>query len=72
MIMMGDKKKMLTAILGPHKEVEEMPSVDEMETIMQEFIECVHGKDAQGAAAAFKAACALCDSEPHVEGEHLE
>jgi hypothetical protein len=66
--MMGDKKKMLQAILGPHEKdgapIDEPEAID---SIVQELIECIHNHDVKGAASALKAAFELCDDEHNVE-----
>ena len=36
-----------------------------------DLMAAVHAKDSKAVAAALKAAFEICDSEPHVEGEHL-
>lgn len=62
MIMMGDKKKVLAAILGPHEpHGEPMESPDEMHTVGQEAIECVHNHDVAGFVEAIKALVGLCN-----------
>lgn len=38
----------------------------------QDLIDAVHSKDAKRVASALKAAFEIADSEPHVEGEHVE
>ncbi len=38
----------------------------------QDLIDAVHAKDAKRVASALKAAFEIADSEPHVEGEHLD
>lgn len=73
-MIMGDRKKLLSAVLGPrkveHEAAEEAPHA--LETIMQELIECIHSHDVKGASDAFKAAFELCEEMPHEEGPHLE
>lgn len=73
MIMMGDRKKSVAAILGPRdgEKKESGPAMGALHAIAQELIDAVHAKDADGVEAAFRAAFAECDSEPHVEGPHL-
>ena len=73
MMMIGDKRKLLTAVLGPHEpdgEVKE--DANEVHAIAQELIEAVHNHDVAGVADALKAAFELLDMEPHAEGPHLE
>lgn len=72
MIMMGDKKKAMTAILGPAHEEDEGKEPDALHAISQEAINCIHAHDVMGLADCFRAAFALLDSEPHEEGEHEE
>lgn len=72
--MMGDKKKALTAILGPESDnigvrgEDGGPSSD-LHEIAHELIGAVHDKDAAGVVAAFKALVSGCEAEPHEEGE---
>lgn len=71
--MMGDKKKAMTAMLGPDPAEHEAKPADadhELRTIAEEMIHCLHSSDAEGVAHCLKAAFMLCDSEPHDEGEH--
>ncbi len=70
-MIMGDKKKVLTAILGEHKEIKE-PEVNALETIAGELIECIHAHDVAGVVEAFKALFAECEMSPHEEGPHIE
>lgn len=73
MIMMGDKKKMIGAILGPEKQDEpESEGMDALHALSEELIDAIHAKDAPGVASALQAAFEEMDSEPHVEGPHIE
>jgi hypothetical protein len=77
MIMMGDKKRTIHAILGPEEgdlsEKEEGgDNKEEKMAAMKELIDCVHAKDEEGAMSAFEALFECCDSLPHVEGPHLK
>jgi hypothetical protein len=78
MIMQGDRKRMVTAILGPSsknvgKRSPEGAPDEHTATghqLMQEFSEAVHTKDHAGAWEALKTAFHHMESEPHAEGEH--
>lgn len=63
MMMMGDRKKTIAAILGPqeneHEEKEEGKPINAM---MKEFIDAVHAKDHDQAAEIFKALHTEADS----------
>lgn len=74
--MMGDKRKAVTAILGPAS-----PGVgakgddsgpDDLEVLAEELIDAFHSKDAALVAAGLRAVFDKLDSEPHVEGPHIE
>lgn len=54
MIMM-DKKKMMSSILGPEEESNGPGAEDPSKAIMKEMIECMHSHDIDGAHAAMKA-----------------
>ncbi len=71
MLMMGDKKKAVMAILGPPKKAEEEKGeeVSPLHVIAEELIDAVHANDAAGVAACFEAAFAHCESS---EGETVE
>lgn len=45
---------------------------DSLESAAEDLINAVHAKDVKAVAAALRAAFELSDSEPHVEGPHLE
>jgi len=69
MIMMGDRKKTVNAILGDGaKKREAEAPADALTAVMQEMIEAVKSGDASAAAAAFRTACATC-SEPEADAE---
>ena len=71
-MIMADKKRLLTAVLGPHNpEGEPIEAPEEIDAIAQELIEGVANHDVKAVAEALKAAFAIFDSEPHIEGEHL-
>lgn len=78
MIMLGDKKKALTAILGPrHEEVEKKEggasdSSAELHAIAHDLVESVHARNVPDVVEALKAFFYACDAMPHVEGEHEE
>ena len=64
MIMM-DKKRFLTAILGPEKgEEQDDGTADPLEAVAKELIESVINHDVKGVCEAFKAAFQLCGAEP--------
>lgn len=46
-------------------------SADGLEACAEDFLRAVHMKDTKAMADAFRAAFEICDSSPHVEGEHL-
>lgn len=77
MIIMGDKKNVLTAILGPdgnnvgvRRGSGEDEEPDELAMIAQELIEAVHARNPKEVVEALRAAFMCLDSEPHVEGPH--
>lgn len=72
MIMMGDRKKAVTAILGPEEGEDQGHEENSLHHIAEEIISCIHAKDAPGLADALKAAVAECESEPHHEGPHTD
>ncbi len=81
MIIMGnDRKKALTAILGPDspnvgikgEEDAEEGSDGALMAIAEELLECIHSKDATGLVEGLRAIFQEFDASPHVEGEHLE
>lgn len=67
--MIFDRKKFVTAVLGKDhpnviKEGEEGPEAPStLSAIMSEFIDAVHAKDVEGAAAALKACLYACQEE---------
>jgi hypothetical protein len=66
MIMMGDKKKALTAILGEESEnvgVRESGSPSDLEQCASELIQAVESKDASSVASALRACWAACEAE---------
>jgi len=38
----------------------------------RDIIECIASRDEVGLSKALKAAFEICDSQPHVEGEHVD
>lgn len=72
MIMMGDRKKAMMAILGPAHEETPEKELDPLHAISQEAIECVLNHDFAGFADCLRAAFSLCDSEPQAEGPSEE
>lgn len=78
---MIDEKKtvaLILAQLSPNAEVEieiepkdEESEGDQLEAVAEELIAAVHAGDAAAVAEALRAAFAVCDAEPHVEGEHV-
>jgi predicted outer membrane lipoprotein len=74
MIIMGDKKKTLTAILGPRSEnigerseIENGGVEDSLLACAEELISAVHAKDAQGVVEALQAAFEHMEMQPHAE-----
>jgi hypothetical protein len=55
MIMMGEKRKAITAILGPEAEPEK-PEGSEMSAIGKELIDAVHASDVETVVSCLKAA----------------
>ncbi len=71
MIMMGDKKRAIAAILGPHpSEQKEDDGPDASHAVAEELIEALHAKDAAGVVSALRALFDEFDSQPHAEGPH--
>lgn len=77
MIIIPNKKQMVTAILGPDGEnvgdrrdllPESYDSDSELSVIAQELIEAVHARNVDDTKAALRAAFECLDSEPHEEG----
>lgn len=54
-----------------HKDQEDQPE-DGLKVCAKDLIACVSSGDEQGVAKALRAAFEILDSEPHVEGEHIE
>lgn len=75
-MLMFDKKKAITAILGENSPGVGVKGEEEGSSALSlaanEFITAVHDKDAARVAAAFKAMFAACEAEPHYEGSHEE
>lgn len=78
MMIMGDKKKAITAILGErHPNVgerwEDGPKThDALSALGSELCEAVKSDDGPGVVSALRAIFAELDSEPHAEGPHIE
>jgi len=71
MIMLGDKKKKLAAILGPVDEPRyEEHEHDGLHAVCEEVLEAIKSNDVHGLGEALKAAFLHFDSEPHEEGPH--
>lgn len=73
MILMADKKRMVTQILGelPQKEAD-VSGEDSLTVCVSEFIDAVHNKDVEAAKAALKACFAEMEAAPHDEYPHGE
>lgn len=81
---MIDEKKtvaLILAQLSPNAKAEieiepaeegEDTADDQLHNVAGELIAAVHAGDAAAVAEALRAAFAVCDAEPHVEGEHLD
>lgn len=67
-IIMMDKKKVLSQILGPEEEAVSVEGESPLHTCVQELIECVHNKDVEGAVSAFKACVVACSESPEEYG----
>jgi hypothetical protein len=61
----------VTIGIGPTDEVELTPE-EQLQAVAGELIEGVKACDPAAVAEALRAAFLLCDSMPHVEGEHTE
>ncbi len=44
---------------------------DALHVAAEDILSAIKSNDAKALAQAFKAACDIVDSEPHVEGEHV-
>ena len=74
--MLGDKKKMVSIILGEKPSMKEVPNGLEsdikpaMESYAQDLISAIENKDAGKLASAFKEMMYLCEKEEdYTEGE---
>lgn len=67
MILMGDRKKQITQILGPRDGEQEGSSDGALHACVSEFLDAVHAHDVDGACAALKACFAELEATPHVE-----
>lgn len=54
------------------RESDEESEPDSLATAMEELHGALNSKDYSGAASIFRSAFELMDSEPHVEGPHIE
>lgn len=63
-------ESMAAMILGPQEGEEEMEGT-EYETVAAELILGINERKPELVAKALKAFFAMCDAEPHEEGEHL-
>lgn len=74
MIMMGDRKKHIQAILGPSSLEEEGPKEPdnsaELHAIAHDIVEALHARNVPDVVDGLKAFFYACDAEPHEEGEH--
>lgn len=71
--MMGNKKHVLTQILGsPEGDKKEVAGESPLHSCVEELIHAVHAKDIEGAVQALKACFAELEAEPHSEGPHTE
>lgn len=71
------KNKMEGSVSIPSDKIKREPddeseSFDSLEVAMEDLCKALKYEDYKAQAAAFRAACELCDSEPHVEGPHEE
>ena len=57
---------------SPEHEAMESEHDEMLEVVAQELISSIFKKDEEGVVECLRAAFLLLDSEPHVEGEHLE
>ncbi len=79
MIPFMEPKKLASVIVAKRKpsgeteiKGEEGEAMPEAVMLAEELIRAVHAKDAEAVAEALEAAFMHFDSEPHVEGKHLE
>lgn len=56
----------------PDNKPSESDEYDSLESAAQDLMDALKSGNVKDAAAALRAAFELCDSEPHVEGEHIE
>lgn len=73
MLLGGDKKKYINAILGPREE-DKKPEEDEspLHAIADELIGYIHSHDVEGVVTCLKSAFAHMESEPHEEATDQE
>lgn len=74
------KSRKQTGLIISHRkptgEVQESHSEDDeiapLRAAAEDLIRAVHDKDVAAVAEALESAFEICDSMPHVEGEHIE
>lgn len=50
---------------------QENEDLDLLGETLKELLDAIHKKDLKAMTHAFKAACEIVDSQPHLEGDHL-
>lgn len=65
--MMGDRKKTVSAILGPPDEKPKESGDGALRAIAEELIDSVHSRDSDGVIAALRAAFEALNSGPSEE-----
>lgn len=74
MLMMGDKKKAVRAVMGervePMQKDEGSEHEEMLEALGEEALQCVHEKDSQGFVKCMEALFRAFDASPHKEGPH--
>ena len=71
-MILFDRKKALSQILGPADHKAEGGEVDSLKECVSEFLDAVHSHDVEAATEAIKAIFADLEAEPHEEGPHTE
>lgn len=71
-MMLFDKKRALTQILGPDGPQGKEEVKSELHSIAEELKSSIEAGDIDGMVESLKAFFYACDELPHVEGEHLE
>jgi hypothetical protein len=54
------------------RDPDEEQEYDAIDSASEDLCKAIHSKDIKGISEALKAAFELCDSEPHIEGEHID